>query len=159
MLLFLKCHKVSLEVILENQEKYSSDCFAWSWKVSVPRKEPGKTRGKEREGVKLQSNCSRAALQILPKCAATEKALQRVVSRGHFCVRGCKEEVIAVPSLSKPQAPPVQPAAAMLHCSASSLGSGCREKSQCEEPCSWGLPWAKCTMRSAKFRSSSAREN
>jgi len=159
MLLFLKCHKVSLEVILENQEKYSSACFAWSWKVSVPRKEPGKMRGKEREGVKLQSNCSRAALQILPKCAATEKALQRVVSRGHFCVRGCKEEVIAVPSLSKPQAPPVQPAAAMLHCSASSLGSGCCEKSQCEEPCSWGLPWAKCMMRSAKFRSSSAREN
>lgn len=65
MLLFLKCHKVSLEVILENQEKYSSACFAWSWKVSVPRKEPGKTRGKEREGVKLQSNYSRAALQIL----------------------------------------------------------------------------------------------
>lgn len=136
MLLFLKCHKVSLEVILENQEKYSSACFACSWKVSVPRKEPGKMRGRKGRRLKLQSNCSRAALQILPKCAATEKALQHVVSRGHSCVPGCKEEVIPIPPLSKPQAPPVQPAAAMLHCSTSSLGSGCCEKSQCEEPCS-----------------------
>lgn len=65
----------------------------------------------------------------------------------------------AGPSLSKPLAPPVQPAAAMLHCSASSLGSECCKRSQWEEPCSWGLPQAKCMARSAKFRSSNAREN
>lgn len=49
MLLLLKCHEVSLEVILENGEKNSSGCFAWSWKVSVPKKVSGKTRGEERE--------------------------------------------------------------------------------------------------------------
>lgn len=92
MLLFLKCHKVSLEAILENQEKNSSGCFAWSWKVSVPKKVAGKMR-REKKGGGERENCSptapEPALQIVPKpvlCVATGKALQ-YVSRAHFlCV-------------------------------------------------------------------------
>jgi len=80
MLLFLKCHKVSLEVILENQEENSSGCFAWSWKVSVPKKSVRENKGGKKREVERE-NCSPTALepavQILPKpalCKATEKS-------------------------------------------------------------------------------------
>lgn len=78
--MFLKCQKVSLEVILENQEKNSSVCFAWSWKVSVPKKSVTENEG-EKEGGGERENCRptdlEPAVQILPKpalCVATKKS-------------------------------------------------------------------------------------
>lgn len=71
MLLFFKCLKVSLEVILDNREKNSSGCFAWSWKVSVPKKVSGKTRGKEGGG--KRGNCFGAWSASSPRASTVHE--------------------------------------------------------------------------------------
>lgn len=71
MRLFLKCHKVSLEVILENEEKNSSGCFAWSWKVSVPKESVRENEGGEKREVERGKTAVQLpwSLQILPEPA------------------------------------------------------------------------------------------
>lgn len=114
MLLFLKCHKISLEVILENQEKNSSGCFAWSWKISVPKKSvrenEGEKRGRWREG-KLQSNCFGACSTNSPK-ASTVRGYQKKLCSGllaeyiFMCVDASRKSFAATVKaalLSKPE--------------------------------------------------------
>lgn len=168
MLLFLKCHKVSLEVILENQEKNSSGCFAWSWEVSVPKKsgreneERKKGRWREKTAVQLlwSRHCKLSQSQC---CVWLLEKLCNMLAEHIFCVRGCKQEAICCPgdgSLAE-QAWGSSRAASSSHASlnTSSLGRGCCENSQCKDPCSWGLLSAKCIAKNAKFRFLNAGEN
>lgn len=169
MLLFLKCHKVSLEVILENQEKNSSGCFAWSWKVSVPKKSVRENEGKKREvkrgetAVPLLWSLQCQFLQSQHCVWLPKKPLQWIFSRIYFGVCGCKREVICCRCGGSPAeragGAPELLGAAVLRCLASSLGRGCCENSQCKGPCSWALLGAKCAAKNAKFSFSNAGEN
>lgn len=131
MLLFLKCHKVSLEVILENQEKNSSGCFAWSWKVSVPKKSVRKNerekRGRWREG-KLQSDCfgacSANSLRASTVCGYPKKLRSGLLAECIFmCVDASRKQFAATVQAALPRepgGPPEQRGAAVLHCIVSS---------------------------------------
>lgn len=111
MFLFLKCHKVSLEVILEIKRKRG--CFAWSWKVSVPKKKcqgkSGETRGRWKER-KLQPNCFGASSANSTK-ASTVHGYQKKLYCGllaeyiFVCVYASRKSFTAIAKaalLSKP---------------------------------------------------------
>lgn len=84
---------------MKTKRKNSSGCFAWSWKVSAPKKVSGKTRGKERE-VERGKTAAQACSASSPRASSVrgyQKKLCRGVLGGDISLRGDARRKSALP--------------------------------------------------------------